>query len=178
MTWGALVPFRRARPRLRRVGEALVAGRHMSAPGLPAAVLHGDLHSGNVVVERGGGVAFVDWSRARIGSPLEDVAGWLQSLAFWEPEVRRTHDTLLRRYLEARGLGPPGTDLRDAYWLAAARNGFTGALRYHVTVMEDRSAGARAREDSARALRDWFRLIRRADLGLARLSDKGAPRRP
>ena len=37
----------------------------------------------------------IDWARARAGSPFEDVSSWLQSLGFWEPAVKRKHDTLL-----------------------------------------------------------------------------------
>lgn len=91
--------------------ERLAAARHrmLGQPEVPASLIHGDVHSGNVVLcarARGGGIrpVFLDWGRARIGSPLEDVSSWLQSLGFWEPRARRQHDTLLRIYLRARGL--------------------------------------------------------------------------
>ncbi|MFL5445204.1 MAG: phosphotransferase, partial [Myxococcales bacterium] len=113
---------------LRRIGGGIVdVQRHLGA--LPLALIHGDLHSGNVVVRSGRrgaggpGVAFIDWQRARIGSPLEDVSSFLQSLAYWEPQVRSKHDTLLGQYLAARGMDPsPSRSVRDAYWLAGATN--------------------------------------------------------
>jgi hypothetical protein len=110
-------------------------------------------------------VVLLDWGRARVGSPLEDVASWLQSLGFWEPEARRRHDTLLRRYLVARGLPRHlGPEVRDAYWLAAASNGLAGALRYHLAVIDGWSQPTAARRaHSVRAAADWLRVIRRAD---------------
>jgi hypothetical protein len=112
----------------------------------------------------------LDWGRARIGAPLEDVSSWLQSLGFWEPEARRRHDTLLRRYLTCRG-GPDRLDrgLRDAYWLAGACNALAGALRYQVAVADGwrrpaaRARAVAARAVAARAARDALRVVRRAD---------------
>jgi hypothetical protein len=164
---GALRPVG---PALRRMVAAVPAvRRRLAAAGpLAPAVLHGDAHSGNSVVTTGAGaerVVLLDWARARVGSPLEDVSSWLQSLGFWEPVARRRHDTLLRRYLAARGASTHlGRDLRDAYWLAAAGNVLAGALRYYLTVADGWGAApSRARADAARAARDHLRVIRRAD---------------
>jgi len=134
---------------------------------LPAAVLHGDLHPGNVVVRWRAGEnepVLIDWARARCGSPLEDVSSWLQSLGYWEPEVRRRHDTLLGSYLRARGLPAElSRELRHAYWLASAVNCFAGAMYYHMAVAGDRAAGQRARSASEHALRQHLRVVRQAD---------------
>jgi aminoglycoside phosphotransferase (APT) family kinase protein len=98
---------RRALPAVRRVAAALPAlRRQLVAEERTATVLHGDAHSGNALIRRRGAsreAVLFDWGRTRLGSPLEDVCSWLQSLGYWEPEARRSHDTLLRHYLAARG---------------------------------------------------------------------------
>jgi plastocyanin len=60
----------------------------------------------------------------------------LRLLGCWAPEARRRHDTLLRRYLRARGW-PDRLDAatREAYQLASASNALSGALRYHLAVV-------------------------------------------
>jgi aminoglycoside phosphotransferase (APT) family kinase protein len=125
-------------------------------------VIHGDVHPGNVIL-RGpadADVVLLDWARARIGSPLEDVASWLHSLACWEPEARRRHDTLMRIYLEARrtrlAFAP---EVRALYWFASASNGLAGAIRYHLSVLSDDRRLPAARADSTRALRAWNRVV-------------------
>lgn len=186
----ALTRVRHALPALRRVvGDLPVIRRHLLdfAP-LGPAVLHGDVHSGNVLIGRTGRARaddaamllrtggqgrplFIDWGRARMGSPLEDVSSWLQSLGFWEPAARRRHDTLLVRYLEARGLPPLlSRELRDAYWLASASNVLAGALQYYLALAleppppqgQADGQGEQARPELD-ALADCLRIIRRAD---------------
>jgi aminoglycoside phosphotransferase (APT) family kinase protein len=108
-------------------------------------------------------VALIDWARARVGSPLEDIASWLHSLGCWEPESRRRHDSLLRAYLAARAVPQVLTrDLREAYWLASACNGLSGAIRYNLAVLADPQTGEAARRDARRALDEWQRLMRGA----------------
>jgi Ser/Thr protein kinase RdoA (MazF antagonist) len=131
-------------------------------------VVHGDVHTGNAIVckagSRKGETVLIDWARARIGSPLEDVCSWLHSVGFWEPEARRRHDTLFAAYLRAaRGTDRIGRNLREAYWLAGACNAFAGALRYHLAVLADAATPDRRRGQAERAARDWLRIIRRAD---------------
>ena len=104
----------------------------------------------------------LDWGRSRVGSPLEDVSSWLQSLGYWEPEGRRLHDSFLRRYLDLTGL-PFDRETRKAYWLAAASNALAGALRYHIAVMLDEAQSAMRRAAAEKAAADWLRVIRRAD---------------
>lgn len=129
-------------------------------------VIHGDVHPGNVIARTGHpdtDVALIDWSRARLGSPLEDVASWLHSVGCWEPEARRRHDSLMRTYLESRRDDLSfNTALRVEYWLASASNGLSGAIRYHLAVVADPAAAEPARLDSSRALAAWERVIRRA----------------
>jgi Ser/Thr protein kinase RdoA (MazF antagonist) len=133
----------------------------------PQAFLHGDVHAGNAVLHRDGEqpeLILLDWGRARFGSPLEDIASWLQSLGYWEYEVRRRHDTLFRHYLEARNLPDRFTpELRNLYWFAASSNALAGALRYHLTVMGDPERTRHEQSASAGAVIDWLRIIRRAD---------------
>ena len=150
---------------LRRVIESIPYIRAVLLAG-NATVIHGDVHPGNVIVRSGGGeasVVFIDWGRARIGSPLEDVASWLQSLGCWEPQARRRHDSLLRVYLTNRiGLGPLTAELRRLYWLASASNGLAGAIRYHLAVLGDSASSGETRYGSFQALKAWTRVIRRA----------------
>jgi aminoglycoside phosphotransferase (APT) family kinase protein len=152
--------------------ERIVAGlpeirRQLRSAWGPATVLHGDAHSGNVMIRQQGRskqALLLDWGRTRLGSPLEDVCCWLQSLGFWEPEARRRHDSLLQHYLAVRGLSTRlGTTLREQYWLASACNGLAGALRYHLSIAADEDRPARRRERAAGAARDWLRIVHRAD---------------
>jgi aminoglycoside phosphotransferase (APT) family kinase protein len=147
---------------LRRVVSALPKMR--SALLRATTFIHGDVHSRNVILRatENGEIVFIDWARARFGSPLEDVASWLHSLGCWEPEARRRHDTLLRAYLEARSSKQRiTTKLRTLYWYASASNGLSGAIRYHLLVLIDPGRSSEMKNDSARILRSWERVIRR-----------------
>ena len=165
-----LASLRAVRGALRRTVAALGAMRQQLCAAEPfrVAALHGDVHSGNVIIRTTSGTGravLLDWGRARVGSPLEDVSAWLQSLGYWEPEARRRHDTLLQYYLAARGVSTHlGRELRDAYWLASACNVLSGALRYYLSLADGwGAASSHARADAARAARDHLRVIRRAD---------------
>jgi hypothetical protein len=157
-------------PAMRRLVEALPELRRQLFQLKPfgSSFIHGDVHPGNVLVRNrstGSMPVFLDWGRSRIGSPLEDVSSWLQSLSYWEPEARRRHDTLLATYLEARGEPLRITrETRDAYWLAAASNLLAGAILYHLSIALNRNAGGPVRRLAAlRATHDCLRVIRRAD---------------
>jgi hypothetical protein len=134
---------------------------------LTRTVIHGDLHPGNALIRQHRSVTaamLIDWERARLGSPLEDVSSWLQSLGFWAPEARRRHDTLLAIYLEARGLSSHLTRaLRDAYWLSAGCNCLAGSLLYHIANATSRDSPPHCRPAALRAVRDQLRILRRAD---------------
>lgn len=43
-------------------------------PARPPAVVHGDFRTGNLMVDRSGVVAILDWELAHLGDPLEDLA--------------------------------------------------------------------------------------------------------
>jgi aminoglycoside phosphotransferase (APT) family kinase protein len=154
---------------IRRLAARLPAWRQqlLSFLPLPTTVIHGDVHSGNVMLhthEAKPAPVLIDWARARIGSPLEDVSSWLQSLSFWEPVARRRHDTLFGEYLGARGLSATLTrDLRQAYWLAGASNCFAGSLEYHVQVGTAPDVPQTERLAALRAVRDQLRILRRAE---------------
>jgi aminoglycoside phosphotransferase (APT) family kinase protein len=152
---------------IKRIADDLISIRRYLIQETGMAPLHGDMHSGNAVIricERKPDAVLLDWGRARLGSPLEDVASWLQSLAYWEPETRRFHDTLVVRYLE--WAGRPGLlvrEFRRLYWLAAASNAMAGGLRYHLDTMLNPAVALRVRERSRTMANDWLRIIRRAD---------------
>ncbi|HWQ55972.1 MAG TPA: phosphotransferase [Bryobacteraceae bacterium] len=163
-----LAGIRRSLPALRRTVAALPKlRRQLLAAGPPPAVLHGDMHPGNAIVRLSPNLpepVLLDWGRIRVGSPLEDVCSWLQSLGYWEPEARRRHDSLLSRYLTARGFATPALPgLRQAYWLAGGSNAMAGALRYHLFVATDAASTEHARLESNAQVRDWLRIVRRAD---------------
>lgn len=156
-------------PALDRVLRALPADRKQLLSERPfgSRPIHGDLHPGNVIMSRRDGQdkpIFLDWGRARVSSPLEDVSSWLQSVSYWEPEGRRRHDTLLAAYLSALGMDRRLTDsLRAAYWMAAASNALSGTLLHHLCIARDGRQSSRQRAAAARAARDALRVIRRAD---------------
>lgn len=160
-----------ARRPLERMVTALPAIRRALLETAPFGVapIHGDVHSGNVIIQARGATqrpVFLDWSRARLGSPLEDVSSWLRSLGYWVPVARQHHDALLRRYLVARGWpGHLGRDVRTSLWLAETCNVLGGALRYHLAVLAGWGAPTpAARQQAERAAGDCLRVIRRADV--------------
>jgi aminoglycoside phosphotransferase (APT) family kinase protein len=151
---------------LKRVVEALPQIR-LRLLRAGTTLIHGDVHPGNVIVRPNESSAFcvalIDWGRARVGSPLEDVASWLHSLGCWEPEARRRHDTLLLAYLASRrSVEQLTTDLRKRYWFASVSNGLAGAIRHHIAVLSNPATGLSARTNSQMALRAWERVVRRA----------------
>ena len=127
-------------------------------------LIHGDVHTRNVVLRKTAGrvqAVLLDWGRSRAGSPLEDVSSWLLSLRGWEPAAARDHDTLLRSYLAAAGRPMALTsELRDAYWIAAASNAMAGALRYHLLVAHQ--AKGRTRATALTQAHGALRVIHRA----------------
>jgi aminoglycoside phosphotransferase (APT) family kinase protein len=156
--WRRLGDLRRVVAALAQIRGELLAGE--------TVVLHGDVHPGNVIIcGRGSRTRpmLIDWGRARIGSPLEDVASWLHSLGCWEPQARRRHDTLWGIYLASRQRPRrinPG--LRRLYWLASASNGLSGAIRVHLDVLSNPATRPRDRHHSLLATHAWARVIRRA----------------
>lgn len=147
---------------LPRVRRAL-----LNADPFGSSLVHGDAHPGNALVaERSGRPVplLIDWGRARVGAPFEDISSWLQALGYWEPEARRRHDTLLMSYLSERGLPRRlYADLRAAYWLAGASNALAGALAYHLSRALDSEQRGRARAVALHSAEAWLRVLRRAD---------------
>jgi hypothetical protein len=156
--WRRLGDLRRVVEALPRIRRRLLSDR--------STVIHGDMHPGNVILRRSEeslDVVLVDWARARLGSPLEDVASWLHSLGCWEPQARKRHDTLMRAYLEARRVPCAfNSELRVDYWFASVSNGLSGAIRYHLAVSADPAAPSSAQVNSGVALIAWARVVRRA----------------
>jgi hypothetical protein len=164
-----LAALRKFRPALRRVTEGIGPIREtlLACDRLRLTPLHGDVHTRNVLLRSGrdGDVpVLIDWARARLGSPLEDVSSWLQSLSYWEPEAARRHDTLLSLYLSARGTSAASlATLRPLYWIAAASNVLAGALDHHLMMCLHNPPGSATRVTSFCCARDCLRIVRRAD---------------
>lgn len=168
--WQQMLPSARQSLRsVRRMTSNLAAWRRQLLDYQPygQTLIHGDVHSGNIVLKKSVGThrpVLLDWGRLRVGSPLEDVSSWLQSLGYWEPQVRRYHDTLLTSYLAARGHSAKlSRDFREAYWLAAASNALAGALKYHLMVVNDPVQPEKRRQGALLMANDCLRVLRRAD---------------
>ena len=151
----------RGRPVLRRFTALLPAVREELLRN--AVFLHGDVHPGNIRLQRRGRRAvLLDWGRARRGSRFEDVASWLQCLRYYEPAAARAHDGLLRHYLHQAGLGNgPSAAHRRAYWLAAGSNALAGALHVHLARVLH-AATPFERDAAVNAAADWLRILRRS----------------
>lgn len=155
--WRRRGALRRVVTRLGELRARLLSGE--------TTLLHGDMHPGNVCTREHARqpVVFVDWARARLGSPLEDISSWLHSLGCWEPQARRRHDTLMRVYLDARRERSTfDRTLRSDYCLASASNGLAGAIRYHLAVSADPASDDESRSRSRHALGAWERVVKRA----------------
>jgi aminoglycoside phosphotransferase (APT) family kinase protein len=164
LVWGRPAELQRVIGALPRLREQLLSAG--------TTVIHGDVHPGNVLVRAGSRpyrVVLIDWARARIGSPLEDIASWLHSLGCWDLEARRRHDSLFTAYLR---LNQPAARLEAAiranYWIASACNGLRGAICYHIAVLTDPRTVPRARRTSRHALNEWQRVVRGAAAVLSR----------
>lgn len=155
-------------PAVDRLGAAYPSLRRqlLSEKPFGCRLVHGDVHPGNVLVSRrrGNPAILLDWGRARLGSPLEDVSSWLQTLRYWEPQAQRRHDTLLTDYIFRLGVaGRLNQEIRTAYWIAGASNALGGALLHHLRALTDQSRSKSKRAAAYHAARDWIRIIRRAD---------------
>lgn len=161
--------LRRALPAARRLVSRLEPLRRqlLAHPRFGQAVLHGDVHSGNVILTRSGPderAVLLDWSRARVGSALEDVSSWTESLGIWEPEARRGHDTIIGAYLRAHGDGVAlDHEVRAHYWLAASSNVLAGTLSYHLHALACSPPGDPGNARNHCAIRSAARVLRRAD---------------
>jgi aminoglycoside phosphotransferase (APT) family kinase protein len=89
-----------------RRARSLVRASDLSALDRARCRIHGDFNNRNVLIDRDGDVAaIVDWECSRIGSPLFDIASFLQ---YEDPDrpIREPH--VSEGYLEAGGVLPDG----------------------------------------------------------------------
>jgi hypothetical protein len=119
-------------PRLAALCAELEAGP------VPAAALeHGDLHDGNIFVQKGGYV-FFDWGDCTITHPFLSLRSVLVSventlgLAVNAPELDRLRDAYLEPWIGARGANR--NDLRDTLALALRVAPVSRALTWHRAV--------------------------------------------
>lgn len=102
------------------IGAALRAARpalmerleRLAATPLPATLVHGDLHQGNVVQQGDGRFLFYDWSDGALAPPFVDLLE-----LFWEEDTD-AREPLLQAYLQPWRRYLPGEDL-DALWRLA-----------------------------------------------------------
>lgn len=111
--FGAQGDFAEPRPALEFVLRWLDENR--PPPG-PARVLHGDFRNGNLMVGPDGLVAVLDWERAHLGDPVQDL-GWLcvKAWRFGAPAPVGgfgTREELLGAYSEEAGWRPSDEALR------------------------------------------------------------------
>lgn len=104
-------------PRLRELIAALI-----SLP-IPVALLHGDLHSGNVVLHENS-LLYFDWTDAAVSHPFFDMI----HIFMEEDEAKRTE--LQESYLLAWEERYPKADVRRAWELASALYGLYHAVSY------------------------------------------------
>lgn len=109
--------LRRLAPRLRELCLQL------ADLGLPATLVHGDLHPGNVA-KTDGGLAYFDWTDACVAHPFVD----LHSLRWERDEASR--GALLDAYLEPWRTVAPDETLRDAVALARVATPLHHAVSY------------------------------------------------
>lgn len=112
--------LRRLSPRLRAMCDELAAF------GIPAALVHGDLHGGNIGV-RDGQPVFYDWTDACIAHPFFDATTYISEAPF--NRVPGARDRLRDVYLAVWDAYAPPATLRRACALA----GPLGALHYAVS---------------------------------------------
>jgi Phosphotransferase enzyme family len=97
--------------------------RHLGALGLPATLVHGDLHPANVA-HVGGDLAYFDWTDACVAHPFVD----LHSLQWVQDE--RAREALLDAYLEPWRAVAREEMLREAVALARAVTPLHHAVSY------------------------------------------------
>lgn len=79
-------------------------GRHRPPP-VPLTLIHGDFQIPNVIVGTDETWSLVDWERARVGDPREDIGTWRLAAAATPPDlVGRDELRFCARYRERTGL--------------------------------------------------------------------------
>jgi hypothetical protein len=114
-------PFRAAAPRLRAICAEL------ADYGLPPALMHGDLHLGNVVAREDGSL-FFDWTDGCIGHPGFDLVTIWEGVDEAFPDADAARERLRAAYLTPWMRHPPMADLLEASRLTDV----LGAL--HLTI--------------------------------------------
>ncbi|MBD0746207.1 phosphotransferase [Streptomyces sp. CBMA152] len=97
----------------------------------PFALVHGDLHRRNLIVDSAGDLWFIDWELAMIGDPLYDLATHLHLMDYPECDVRRVKKVWREAVEAARPGGSKGWE-RDLPVLLAfkrAQSVYTDVIR-------------------------------------------------
>ncbi|SNT42107.1 phosphotransferase [Actinacidiphila glaucinigra] len=102
----------------------------------PFALLHGDLHRENLVVDGAGELWTIDWELARIGDPLYDLATHLHLMRY----PRRQERQMVRGWRKAVGESSPGAsdavgrDLPRYLAYKRVQSVYTDVMRGAMTV--------------------------------------------
>lgn len=136
----------------------LLAGERERREALPQTVIHGDLFPDNVLFDRRGLLALLDFEQASGGAALYDLAVCLNAWCFEEGELRAPlADALLRGYRAVRTLAE--LEARSL-WIECR----AAALRFAVTRITDVHMAGLARD--GKDFRDYLvRLARWRRLG-------------
>lgn len=97
----------------------------------PFALVHGDLHRRNLIVDSAGDLWFIDWELAMIGDPLYDLATHLHLMDYPQCDVRRVKAVWREAVEDARPGGSEGWE-RDLPVLLAfkrAQSVYTDVIR-------------------------------------------------
>lgn len=105
-----------ASPEMRYVAAWLDANR--PPPG-PLALVHGDFHTSNTLVESGGEQIAVDWEFAHVGDPREDL-GWTMVYESVAPPslVTERQERFCGAYRQRTGLGADVVNPRTLAWFS------------------------------------------------------------
>jgi aminoglycoside phosphotransferase (APT) family kinase protein len=98
----------------------------LDACGLPATLVHGDLHPGNWVGD-GTRLALVDWGDSAVGHPMVDVRAFLARVP-----AGAVRDRLWSLFAREWARRRPGSDAAGAMRLVAPVAALTGALVYRT----------------------------------------------
>ena len=131
---------------------------HFSELGLPEVLVHGDLHSGNILIQDGK-LVFVDWEYARLGTALENV----EYLALLRPETRSLNP-VLAAYSDVWGNSLTRASIEDAIVLCRP---LTIACRLGRILRRDKSASPHVLQVTEQSLRIMTKQLERS-LGEAR----------
>ena len=119
--------------RLQRGLEAYAAQARVR----PSALIHGDVHAGNVYRTAAGALGLVDWQVLQKGEWAQDVAYHLAAIL--SPEDRRSHERALLDYYRSRlsALGGPNLYAEDA-WVRYRAAMIYGYYMWAITRKVDR----------------------------------------